>query len=153
MHYILDGYNLIGCSDKFSLSEENKEASLAQYLLPLATAKRDKLSLVFDNKSTAHTWASQQKTGPVTSIFTDQAESADDYIIRKIQGCKNTQALCVVTSDRVIIRAAKHAKIRCLSSHDFLATYTLPHLGASSDKPMHRPSEPEIQRWLDVFGE
>ncbi|MDC0036707.1 NYN domain-containing protein [bacterium] len=151
MHYILDGYNVIGASQSISLSQTDKEERLIQVLSDFIKHNKHKITVVFDGRHPDFKWQSHYDKEGVQVVFTDAAESADDYIIRKIKQKQNKQAIIVVTSDRQIIDAAKHTHVKTLSSEMFWKKVTQKEALTETEKPSNELSEQEMDAWLDIF--
>ena len=113
---------------------------------------KHKITVVFDGNHPDFNWQSQYTDHGINVVFTDKEETADTYIIRKMNNKQNKQAIIVVTSDREIITAAKRAQIKTLSSTMFWKTALQNDPRAKTMKPSHDLSEHEMNAWLDIFG-
>ena len=152
MHYILDGYNVIGASQHIRLSQSDKEDCLIKLLSNFIKHNKHKITVVFDGNHPDFNWQSQYTDQGINVVFTDKEETADTYIIRKMNNKQNKQGLIIVSSDRDIIMAAKHAKVQTRSSHIFWKTMSQKECGTKTMKPSHELSEYEMNAWLDIFG-
>lgn len=107
MHYLIDGYNLL-----FSLIQEgknlqSKREAIIRDLNVKASSTKLNVSIVFD--------AAYHSGGPsrfhfdaLEILYTAEGESADDYIINKIQYSSEPQQETVVTSDKALGRKVRH---------------------------------------------
>ena len=152
MHYILDGYNVIGASSHIRLDQSDKEDRLIKLLSKFIIHKKHKITVVFDGNHPDFNWQSQYTDHGINVVFTDKEETADTHIIRKIKNKQNKQGLIIVSSDRDIIMAAKHAKVQTRSSHIFWKTMSQKEYGTKTMKPSHELSEHEMTAWLDIFN-
>ncbi len=152
MHYILDGYNVIGASKHIRLGQSDKEDNLIKLLSKFLKHNKHNITVVFDGKHPDFNWQSHYTQQGIQIVFTDKEESADSYIIRKMNNKKNKQAIIVVTSDREIITAAKRAQIKTLSSSMFWKNVLQNESETKTMKPSHDLSEHEMNAWLDIFN-
>lgn len=146
MRYLIDGYNLIGKLTSIALSDPKKETKCAQFLSQYKQ-KKDHITLVFDGKSQFNTYPSYQTTAGIRCIFTDNEESADEYIYRKLP--KLPQSTIIITSDNAILRASKKQKTPTLSCETFL-TQLLQKKENPEEKPETTPVS--LDYWLDQFN-
>jgi predicted RNA-binding protein with PIN domain len=151
MHYILDGYNVIGASKSIDLSMPDKENALIQELASFAQHAKRKLTVVFDGKSPDFKWKSQYRSQGINVVLTDADETADAYIIRHLKKKEHKQSLIVVSSDNEILLAAKHAHVKAIRSSTFWehVSDTMSECSPNTPKTM---SEHDVNAWLDIFG-
>ncbi|GJL64648.1 MAG: hypothetical protein NPIRA04_33020 [Nitrospirales bacterium] len=122
-HVIIDGYNLLGASDRSSrMSEKNGEASREGLLHDLARYQHrvgHTITVVFDAwRQHGGTQHHEHRTG-VTVIFTKQGEQADQVIQRMVRA--QSQNCVVVSSDHEIMATAHAHGAMALRSQVFLA--------------------------------
>lgn len=106
MRYIIDGYNYL-----FRLLHKNEEVrsirdELIVHLTRMSEEAQLEISLIFDSKyqKGEHT---RRKEDLFELIFTDEGESADEWILRELKRSANAKIITVVTSDR---RLAMHCR-------------------------------------------
>ncbi len=110
MHYFIDGYNLMfrmGAGDNLRSEREKIISQLFEKIELLQL----NVSLIFDSQY-------QEGLGTRSHIdfmeicFTDEGETADDYIINELQSSQNPREEIVVTSDNNLAWRARrmHAK-------------------------------------------
>ncbi len=106
MRYIIDGYNYL-----FRLLHKNEEVrsirdELIAHLTRMSEETQLEISLIFDSKyqKGEHT---RRKEDLFELIFTDEGESADEWILRELKRSANAKVITVVTSDR---RLAMHCR-------------------------------------------
>lgn len=122
MKYLIDGYNYL-----FRLLHKNEEVrairdGLIAYLKVASEEDGLEISLVFDSKyqKGEHT---QKKEDLFELIFTDEGESADEWIIHELKTTPNAKQITVVTSD---LRLAMHCRnylaltMECKAFKEFL---------------------------------
>ena len=151
MHYILDGYNVIGMAPNFDLSTPQKETILIDICQQFCSRSGHKITLVFDGKHPEFNWQSSQDYQDVHVIYTDADQEADDKIINMIQSHKAQQSFCIISSDNEIRHAAKKARVKQLKSTDFWQLIKQTKQ-AENDQSKPSLSQYEIDAWLDIFS-
>ncbi|MCL1971980.1 MAG: NYN domain-containing protein [Endomicrobia bacterium] len=122
MHYIIDGYNVINCSDKFAAStlegRRNKFIDFISQNRPHGSL-RNSITVVFDCKSKnpyESNGYNRSHIGNIEIIFSDGIISADDIIAEIVDNAENPYEITVVTNDKGIRRrtapsGAKHEAV------------------------------------------
>ncbi len=121
-HVIIDGYNLLGASDRGPRSTEHYGESARERLLhDLATYQQrvgHTITVVFDAwRQHGGTQHLEHRTG-VTVLYTQQGEQADQVIQRMVRSQR--QNCVVVSSDHEIIGTAQAHGAMVLRSQVFL---------------------------------
>ncbi|MFN4173741.1 MAG: NYN domain-containing protein [Parachlamydiaceae bacterium] len=118
MRYLIDGYNYL-----FRLLHKNEEVrairdELISYLSRMSEEALVEISLVFDSKyqKGEHT---RRKDGDFELVFTDEGESADDWILRELKRSKNPKVITVVTSDRRLAMHCRNYLAQTMECKDF----------------------------------
>ena len=127
MHYIIDGYNVINCSDKFSASTlEGRRNKLIEFISlnrPHGSL-RNTVTVVFDCKSKnpyESAGYSRSHAGSIEIIFSDGVVLADDIITEMVDNAKNPCEITVVTNDKGIRRRTAPGGARHESVESFMA--------------------------------
>jgi predicted RNA-binding protein with PIN domain len=122
MHYIIDGYNVINSSDRFSASSleerRNKLIEFIQSGRPHGSL-RNSATVVFDCKLKnpyESRGYNKSHVGDIEIIFSDGILSADDIIAELVDESKNPYEIMVVTNDKGLRRrssssGAKHENV------------------------------------------
>lgn len=118
--YWIDGYNLI-----FSFFDSRESLQIARekiigYLQKKFASKNLLGMLVFDG---AHRRDEQTGLGyksPLIIAYAPKGESADEYIVEKIQIVENPKQITVVTNDKGLRIHAKSAGTRVMSNEAFI---------------------------------
>ena len=151
MNYLIDGYNVIGVSRQMSLADKDKEEQFVALLSAFFSSNKDTCTVVFDGKSLETGWQSNYYQVGIDVVFTDSAESADDYIVRYVKKCINKSSLKIVTSDKQICLDVKPYKVKTLSSTDFLVKlYQAKQLCAEDDSGQVS-GHTDVDYWLEKF--
>ncbi len=107
MHYFIDGYNLMFylnlAEDELSVQRDQVISDLHRKIELLNLD----VTIVFD---AAYRFGLGQRTHlkNLEICFTDEGESADDYIIRKLESVRNAKNETVVTSDNKLAWRARN---------------------------------------------
>lgn len=121
MQIIIDGYNLLHNSPKYSsLSHKDLEKAREALLADLALYRRKrghKILVVFDGWRGGYNQESRKTERGVSVIYSRLGEKADEVIRRLTQEVK--KELAVVTSDRGIIQTLEMKKILVLGVEEF----------------------------------
>lgn len=111
MHYFIDGYNLMF---RLSMMKETLQAEREQFIADLyakiQVARLD-VTIVFDAQY-SEGLGSRSHLDCLEICFTDEGETADDYIINELGSTPNPREEIVVTSDNNLAWRARrmHAK-------------------------------------------
>lgn len=151
MHYLIDGYNLIGKIPGISFADPAKEEKLVLYLGNRLQKQNDAFDLIFDGKRTESLFGSQYQTSRFRIKFTPSDQSADDYLIEYMEKIRQKTGVVIVSSDRQIIQAAKNFRIQTMKSESFVQFYQNEPVPGSVKQPISIISETEIQYWLKRF--
>jgi predicted RNA-binding protein with PIN domain len=155
MPLLIDCYNVLHAEKPASLAGLG-EASLCGLLMRSQWA-RGGVTVVCDGRPKPHS-PSPDAVGAVTLIFSGAGRSADDVIIELIEKNTSPRRLTVVSSDRVIRKAARRRRARDVSSEEFLKQLARAAQSggggtASPGKPAVGPlPDEQVDRWLDWFG-
>jgi predicted RNA-binding protein with PIN domain len=127
MHYIIDGYNVINSSDRFSASSleerKNKLIEFIQSGRPHGSL-RNSATVVFDCKvKNPYESCGYNKShvGDIEIIFSDGVLSADDIIAELVDESKNPYEIMVVTNDKGLRRRTSSGGSKHESVEIFLA--------------------------------
>lgn len=153
MHYLIDGHNLIGRMPTLRLDDPNDEAKLLDYLQRYHARTGHHFTVIFDAGLSYHS-PKVKKQGGITIQFASQGQSADQLIIQQVRRVKNPQEMLVVTSDRAVQQAARHAHVRVIAAEEFaqqLLTLASP-VKKDEDRPVDiQLSADEVEAWLEFF--
>ena len=151
MKYVLDAYNVIGSCEAVQLSDSNKEAAFIDWIKQYIV-KGVHLVLVFDGQNEFVDFPMKEKLPGITKVTTGIGRSADDYIKDVYLGDEPASSLVVVTSDNDILRHAKRAKVKTMSSIQFLNHFCKkPETQVRKRAP--KITKDHVDYWLSEFGE
>lgn len=153
MHYIIDGYNVIGQMRNIKLSMKNKEELFVDLVYTRILNTKDKATIYFDGNRKDEFFRTEYSKGAVTVIFTPCDEKADDAIINIVRhnNCNNNFNVTVVSSDNEIKYKCKKERVRVVSSLEFV--YFLMNKGSfdTNNDAEYYGNEHDIKYWLDQF--
>jgi predicted RNA-binding protein with PIN domain len=147
MHYIIDGYNLIGFLHNDALKYTEKENALVLFLSHYAPPHSFKV--VFDGKNLNYPYGHADKRHGVSLFFTDVEETADDYLKRQSSNT-TSKAKVFVSSDRDLQRHFKREGCLFLACDAFISTLSK-HRTRRPEKP--KTSEHDVTYWMSRFGD
>lgn len=164
MHIIIDGYNLIFTVPALEkiLDRENMEMAREALLMVLARYKdtsRQEFTVVFDGRGheDESLGPSQRQVREGISIVFSKGATADEDIMGLISSSSTPKNICVVTSDKAIIKEAKASGCRIVKPKDFYKKIT-PASKKERVLPRAEPMakyqglpEGEVDYWLKMF--
>lgn len=122
LHYILDGYNVIKRSLKFSRKElQCGRAALSKFITSLRPhgSLRNQVTIVFDGKENIGLDGPVQ-AAPLRVIFA-KTRSADEEIKALVKDAKNPACVVVVTDDRELKFSVRAMGCRVMAVEEFLS--------------------------------
>jgi len=150
MYYLIDGYNLI-----FSLIESKESLQALRQKIIHAIQKhfaRRKVSgtLVFDGAHRRDEESGLSYRSPLVIAYAPKGQSADEYIVERVQVAPHPKQITVVTNDRALARHAKSAGAKVQSNEEFLTW-----LKKRKKKPTPEAvdTRQNIDRLLKIFEE
>lgn len=163
MHYIIDGYNVINCSDKFIASTlEGRRNKLIDFISQNRPhgSLRNSATVVFDCKSKnpyESNGYNRSHIGDIEIIFSDGVLLADDIIAEMVDEAKNPYEITVVTNDKGIRRRTAPSGAKHESVESFLAKGSKPKNISRAQEALSRDIKEEIneefeQLWLKKHG-
>jgi predicted RNA-binding protein with PIN domain len=159
MPVIIDGYNLLRLVQKIEQFEYLDEVGLCRILSDYLRYIQDHGHVVFDGTGPRDK-SDFDLLGDLAAIevyFSGADYSADDVIEEKIADSTAPSSLVIVSSDRVLRRAAAEKKAVSVKSDIFWNG--LVTLLETRRKPVYEPkakqkgiTDPEADQWLGFFG-
>lgn len=149
MRFFIDGYNLIFTliDSKKSLQTLREEVIL--YLRKEFAQKKIKGTLVFDGAHIRDEESGLSYPSPLVVAFAPKGQSADEYIVEKLELSKNPKIITVITNDRGLQRHAKALGAKIQSNHDFIAYLKKKKKTKSLIEPKDSPKN--IERLQKIF--
>lgn len=142
-HIVIDGYNLIPKIPSLTgLALEEARSKLTARLVQYKTLKPNKITVVFDGRSSLSEFATGYQEKGIHVIFSAHPQTADDVIIDLIK--RETNRLIVVSSDQRILQEAERQGSAFLSSEEF---YQKMQNAMFTEKPSHEGKQHPHKRW------
>ncbi|WP_420421758.1 NYN domain-containing protein [Simkania sp.] len=154
MNYVIDGYNLFfHIEDEANPLEKKRELFIAALHDALAELHLH-ATLIFDShQSHAAVFPTKKDLVALEIIFSPEGFSADEYILERLRAEKKPQLQIVVTSDRELIRHAKHlgAKTKTIESFFEMLAHRHAKKSPKKEEKMHKESSHHFDRLLEAF--
>jgi predicted RNA-binding protein with PIN domain len=160
---LIDGYNLIRQSERFSEQErrgglEAGRTALVRALAAYRAATGDRVTAVFDGDEGIGTVAGAGKQEGIAVVFSRPPESADDVLVAGIRKRHGKKAVLVVSSDRKILDAAKKNRVAGMKSDAFEAEMARriaegPRTKRTGPGQEAGPDAEEVAYWERAFRE
>ena len=151
MRYLIDGNNLIGHERGLSLADDDSRAVLVRALCALARRTRKGVTVVFDGP--APHGGGRSDLGGVKVLYAGSGRSsmtADERILRMVEGEGRPSDVTVVTSDQGLANRARALGAPTLPCHRFR-----PLLRETANAEMAGPEKPthvDVRDWAEYFG-
>jgi predicted RNA-binding protein with PIN domain len=152
MPYLIDGHNLIGALPNIDLSDPDDELQLLQLLEGFVQATGRRVVVHFDRGAVGQP---DPPGGARLEVhFAGPPRNADQTIsdyLRQLGG--DAKNWTVISSDRAIQIAARHAGAKVLSSRKFGRQLSAARSEPQADeKPEPNLDAQEIEQWERLFG-
>ena len=155
MSIIVDGYNYIGRSREFKLSDPEVKDKVIYLLGQYCNNVHKSLTLVFDGNYFVDQANRKRRYGRVTVIYTSPIYTADELIKKMVreQEPGHRKALLVVSSDDEILQYTKSHGAAAVRSEEFERTINQALASSpESERANVHVSSKEVQEWLKIFG-
>jgi predicted RNA-binding protein with PIN domain len=152
MPYLIDGHNLIPVVPGLRLADPDDEAQLIGLLRTFCARTRSRAAVFFDRGLLGA--GSLSGGGGVTVHFVRPPRTADEAIAAHLAALKGeARNWTVVSSDREILRAAKRAGARSVTSSAFARRLASPASSPPEGKPDSPSNKEEVAYWEKRFRE
>lgn len=163
MRYIVDGYNVINCSDMFSASTlEGRRNKLIEFISQRRPhgSLRNSVTVVFDcnskNPYESHGY-NRSHIGDIEIIFSDGVVSADDIIAEIVDTARNPYEITVITNDKGIRRRTAPSGAKHESAENFISKGAKQKNIKRADESLNSDIKEEINEefeklWLKKHG-
>jgi predicted RNA-binding protein with PIN domain len=149
---VIDGNNLIGHEKGLALGADDSRATLVRALCALARRTRKGITVVFDGPAPAG-GPDASVLGGVKVLYAGagrSAMSADDRILRMVEGSSRPADLRVVTSDSALGNRARRLGAAVVPCHKFRPL--LRDAAAAEASGPEKPSHVDVRDWASWFG-
>ncbi len=156
MPYLVDGHNLIPKAG-LRLDALDDEMDLVRLLQEFSRRSRAAVEVYFDGAPVGQ--AGTRRVGIVVAHFVEVGTTADSALAARLHRLGgDAKNWTVVSSDGAVQASARHARAKILSAQEFArllneAAHAGTRQGSRDNlKSDERPTDDEIQHWLDEFG-
>lgn len=151
MLYILDGYNLL-----FTLTESDQP--LAQQRQKIIRFLQKKFAsfhmngiLVFDGRVRRGEESGRSYPSPLEVVYTPKGQSADHFIIERIEASENPRQITVVTNDKGLIANSRPFGTKTIGNAEFIEWLLGRKKKNAAQKSHIADSKKNIERLLTIF--
>jgi predicted RNA-binding protein with PIN domain len=151
MYYLIDGYNMI-----FSLIQSKDSLrTLRQKVirdLQKQFARREiSGTLVFDGAHKRDEESGLSYSSPLIIAYAPKGQTADEYIVEKIETSKNPKLITVITNDKGLRLHAKSAGAKAQFNEEFIQWLLKRKKKGTQIEP--KETQQNIDRLLKIFEE
>lgn len=156
MHYLIDGYNLLFYGDESKSTLKSRRQTIVQSLQKEFSLLRMKGTIVFDGSHRAGEQSGLSYKSPLVIAYSHQGQTADQYILEKLESSKTHSELTIVTNDKALAMHVREYGAKTMTIPEFLAQIKKKHFqkkSASDEKKPVSLSERELNRLIKIFEE
>lgn len=156
MHYLIDGYNLLFAWDESKSSLRSKRQTIIHSLQKEFYLLHLRGTVVFDGSHQPDEQSGLSYKSPLVIAYSHQGQTADQYILEKLETAKTPSELTIVTNDKSLAMHARNYGAKSMTIPAFLAQLKKKHAkkkGAMEEKRTVAISERELNRLLKIFEE
>lgn len=151
MLYILDGYNLLFTLTESAQPLAQQRQKIIHFLQKKFASFRMDGILVFDGRVRQGEESGRSYPSPLEVIYTPKGQSADQFIIERIESSQNPRQITVVTNDRGLIANSRPFGTKVISNAEFIE-WLLSRKKKNPEQKAHiADSKQNIERLLIIF--
>lgn len=148
--YILDGYNLLFSASELKGPFENKREDLVSYFQRKFKELKWRGHLVFDGDHIPYEESGRGYESPLEIIYSPRGQSADSYILEKIEFSKRPQNYTLISNDRHLSKEAKALGAYTIENQAFIKLIEKKTKKQPKEKDYHE-SPKNFERLLREF--
>ena len=156
MHYLIDGYNLLFHGDESKDTLRSKRQTIVQSLQKEFALLHMKGTVVFDGAHEPDEQSGLSYKSPLVIAYSHQGQTADAYILEKLEAAKTPSELTIVTNDKGLSMHARNYGAKSMTIPEFLTQIKKKRhqkKGTIAEKKPAAISERELNRLLKLFEE
>lgn len=154
MYFFIDGYNLLFSWSEEKSSLENRRVQLVEWIQREFKRMRLEGTVVFDGSHRRDEESGRSYPSPLEIVFTPKGQSADEYIIERLEARKRKKTITVVTNDQGLRRHVRSFDAKTMSNNSFLIWLAKRERKRKAKKSViFRESSFQEERLLKIFEE
>ena len=156
MYYLIDGYNLLFCLIDSKKTLQSQRQTIIRSLQNEFAQLGLEGTIVFDGSQVRGEQSGLSYKSPLVIAYSFSGETADQYIIEKIETSSKPTELTVVTNDKTLSSTARGVGAQTMNLKAFLSFLEKKHGKKKGLQEERRPvteSKREIDRLLKIFEE
>jgi len=157
MYFLIDGYNLL-----FRLSESKNSLQLQRQTIIRSLQKEFKClhlegTVVFDGRHQRDEQSGLSYQSPLVIAYSHKGQTADQYILEKLETASTPSDIAVVTDDRFLATTARGLKARTIGLKAFIVLLEKKHAQKrlkrqeTQDERPVRETQRNMERLLKEF--
>jgi rRNA-processing protein FCF1 len=144
MPYLLDGNNLVGLARRTSRPSSEDRAALVTEIAARLRRTRASATIFFDGPA-----GERPTTLGRLTVLGGSGASADDAIVRAVEGSRTPRESIVVTADRGLARRCREAGAKVCTPSEFFGRFGRSPAGGSADEE----PDVDVEEWMRFFGD
>jgi predicted RNA-binding protein with PIN domain len=149
MYYLIDGYNLIFSLIESKESLQTLRQKVIQTLQKQFAKRKISGMLVFDGAHKRDEESGLSYPSPLIVAYAPKGQSADEYIVEKLEISKNPKQITVVTNDKGLARHAKSAGAKVQINDEFI--FWLHKKKKKTNSTESKDTQQNLDRLLKIF--
>lgn len=150
--YYLDGYNLLFTCFHSTHPLSSQREAFIHWLQCRFSSRHIQGALIFDGDTARKGESGRSYSSPLEIIYTPHHESADAYILEKLEGISRRSEITVVTNDQHLSRSVRALGTKTLKNEAFLTWLHKKPLNAPDEKPNFKETDRHFQRLLKLWS-
>jgi len=149
--YLLDGYNLLFTLSSSDLPLIRQRQQVVRFLQKRFAAMNLDGILVFDGKVRRGEESGRSYPSPLEVVYTPKDQSADAFIIERIEAAQNPRQTTVVTNDKGLTANARSHGAKTIANAPFIEWLLSKKKKPGAAKPEIADTKEHIDRLLKIF--
>lgn len=151
MFYYIDGYNLIFTLTDTKSSLMHQRKSVVRFLQRQFSLLGLRGMLVFDGSHKAFEESGLSYATPLEIAYTPKGQTADEYILEKLESRKEKTPSTVVSNDQGLARRARSLHAKTQSNEAFISYLEKKKIKKATKKREIKDTPQNIERLLKIF--
>jgi predicted RNA-binding protein with PIN domain len=153
LYFLIDGYNLLFSWIESKGSIEKKRATLVQWIQREFKKMKLRGIIVFDGAHRRDEESGLSYPSPMELAYTPKGQSADQYILERLESFQNRKNATVITNDQGLKRLARALGAKTMDNDTFLQWLLKRARKKKTERPPPKESPHQIERLIKIFEE